>query len=121
MGSILSTWVRKECRVVVVAVSHVNWNSSDTQVAQGISGGRRPLLDVDEKVSFEYKFALLVSLRGFIGTVIFPAENGGAFDTVDVPDGVVACSHLAVIWFPFHNVDNAFEKICTAVLAIESS
>lgn len=90
-------------------------------MAQGISGGRRPLLDVDEKVSLKYKFALLVSLRGFIGTVIFPAENGGAFDTVDVSDSVVACGHLAVIGFAFHNVDNAFEKICAAMLAIESS
>jgi len=38
-------------------------------------------------------------------TYIFPAENGGTFDTVNVPDGVIACGHLAVIGFAFHNID----------------
>lgn len=38
-------------------------------------------------------------------TYIFPAENGGTFDTVNVPDSVIACGHLAVIGFAFHNID----------------
>jgi len=78
-------------------------------------------LNIDEKVSLEYKFAFLVSLGGLIGTVIFPAENGGTLDTIDIPDSVVASSHLAVIGFAFHNIDDVSEKICATMLAIESS
>jgi hypothetical protein len=71
-------------------------------------------------------------------TYIFPAENGGTLDTVDVPDSVVASGHLTVIGFAFHNIDtgiksvrwtwisvstwgsHALEKICATMLAIES-
>lgn len=38
-------------------------------------------------------------------TYIFPAENGGTFDTVDVSNSVVASGHLAVTWFAFYNID----------------
>ena len=38
---------------------------------------------------------------------IFPAEYGAALTAIDVPHGVVACSHLTVIRFAFDNVDPA--------------
>lgn len=79
------------------------------------------LLDIDEKISLEYIFALLVLLRLFIGTVIFPAKDSCTFDAINVPDGVVASRHLAVIWFAFYDINNAVEKICAAMLAIKSS
>lgn len=79
------------------------------------------LLNIDEKVSLEYIFALLVLLRLFVGTVIFPAEDGGTLDAIDVADSVVPSGHLAVIWFAFYDINNAIKEICTTMLAIESS
>jgi hypothetical protein len=38
---------------------------------------------------------------------IFPAEYGAALTAIDVPHGVVACSHLTVVRFAFDNVDPA--------------
>lgn len=79
------------------------------------------LLDIDEKISLKYIFALLVLLRLFVCTIIFPAEDGGTFDAINIPNSMVARGHLAVIWFAFYDIDNAIEEICTAMLAVESS
>ena len=38
---------------------------------------------------------------------IFPSEYGAALTAIDVPHGVVACSHLTVVRFAFDNVDPA--------------
>lgn len=79
------------------------------------------LLDVDEKISLEYVFALLVLLRFFVCTVVFPAEDSSTFDAINIPDSMVACRHLAVVWFAFYDINDALEEICAAMLAVESS
>lgn len=79
------------------------------------------LLDIDEKISLEYVFALFVLLRLFVGTVIFPAKDSGTFDAKNIADSMVASRHLAVIWFAFYDINDAIEEICTAMLAVESS
>jgi hypothetical protein len=38
---------------------------------------------------------------------IFPAKYGLALAAIDVPHGVVSCSHLTVIWLAFDNVNPA--------------
>jgi hypothetical protein len=38
---------------------------------------------------------------------IFPAEDGLTLAAINVPHGVVACSHLTVIRFAFDNVNPA--------------
>src|SRR5712675_494115 len=38
---------------------------------------------------------------------IFPTENGAALAAIDVSHGVVACSHLTVVWLAFNNVHPA--------------
>lgn len=83
--------------------------------------GHFKLLDIDEKISFQYIFALFVLLRLFVGTVIFPAKNSGTLDAKNIADSMVTCRHLAVIWFTFYDIDNAVEEICAAMLAVESS
>lgn len=107
------------CRWVVVIVCSRSWSCV---VARWIGDPKHlGLLDVDEKVSLEYIFALLVLLRLFVGTVIFPAKDSGTFDAINVPDSMVACRHLAVIWFAFYDINNAVEEICATMLPIESS
>jgi len=87
---------------------------------------KRRSLDVYEEVALEDVLALFVSLRSFVGTIlsttrslnrergdngerpyVFPPQGGGTLDTVDVPNGVVASRHQAVVWLAFDHVDPA--------------
>jgi len=77
------------------------------------------LLHVDEEVALEDVLPLLVLLGLFIRLVIFPPEYGPALAAIDVPHGVVACSHLAVIRFAFDNVYHVVKQVGTSMLAIE--
>jgi hypothetical protein len=38
-------------------------------------------------------------------TYVFPAQDSSTFDAINVPDGMVASRHLAVIWFAFYNIN----------------
>lgn len=53
-------------------------------------------LDVGEKIALEDVLALLIPLGGLVRSIIFPAERGTTLNTVDISDGMVPCSHLAV-------------------------
>lgn len=44
-------------------------------------------------------------------TYIFPAEDGGTFDTINIPNSVVACGHLAVIWFAFYDINTGIGTV----------
>jgi len=87
------------------------------------------LLHIDEEVALQNVLPFLVLLGLFVRLVlanqrkefvsrkrkmeadgdahIFPAEYGAALTAIDVPHGVVACSHLTVVRFAFDNVDPA--------------
>jgi len=86
-----------------------------------LRGSKQRSLNVDEEIAFENEFPLLVFLGSFICPIIFPSEDGSAFDAVNIPDGVVACRHLAVIGFAFDDVDDPVEEIGAPMLAIECS
>lgn len=70
---------------------------------------KRRSLDVYEEVALEDVLALFVSLRSFVGTIVFPPQGGGTLDTVDVPNGVVASRHQAVVWLAFDHVDHSLK------------
>lgn len=95
-------------------------NLDDQGTAQ-TTGVFESSLNIYQEVALEDILSLFVPLRGFVCTVIFPSQDGSTLDTVDIPDGMVASGHEAVTWFPFNDVNDAFEQVSTTMLTIECS
>jgi len=77
-------------------------------------------LYVDEQVSFQDVFPLLILLRRIVGLIIFPPEGDAALDTIYISHRVVSSRHLAIARFAFDDVHHSLKEICPAVLAVES-
>jgi len=77
------------------------------------------LLHINQEVTLEDEFPLLVFLGGFVCSVIFPSKSSPAFAAVNVSDGMVARGHWPIIRFSFNHIDDYVEEIRSPMLTIE--